>query len=501
MATTTNQPYMNKSMNGIIVYDDGAGGSIEGGVITCNELETANLRADSLQAFTAGASCNLYTDVAGGASDIHIGNSGITLFVDSGIASVSPIYCSELHATNVYASTSVNTTFLDTPFTTDIPYLWPFVSGAITIGSATSPIIGTRVCTANNHLANKQYVDSIIPSSLLPLTNVWTGTSNTFNNKIVVTSVEAPSPFTNLTVFGNSTTSQIDFAPSLTTGILNMGNNMSGGNINIGATSIPVGNATIIIGNDSTGATNPLTLRTLGTLSLGSKSAVINIGETTTNGQISIGTGLTTGSITMGGTAQTGAMNIRTTGALNIGTASSAISIGTSTCPSIRIGNASTPSLQLNTPINPKYDNKYNATTGTPTGCIGEILAPTTFGATTDMVSPNNVALMATFTNLPVGVWLLYWNQRFTARTVNVVFTSHVMLMGTTSGGNQVALANPNSATRTLATPQDMTYLLTQIYCNTSATTDLYFTTYATFTGTLRAQLGSSYYIKAVRLA
>ena len=501
MATTTNTPYMNKSCNGVVVYDDGAGGSMEGGVITCNTLATPLLEADGLQAYTAGASCNLYTNTAGGASDIHIGNAGITLFVDSGIASVSPIYCSDLHTANVYASTSVNTTFLDTPFTSDTPYLWPFVSGQIQIGSATSPIIGNYVCTANNHLANKQYVDSALPTSLLGLTNVWTGTSNTFNNKIITTTIEAPSVFTNVFLYPNNTTSSINIGSGLTTGILNLGDNMSGGNINIGATSIPVGNATILIGNDSTGATNALTLRTLGTLNLGSKSATINIGDIATATTINIGTALTTGAITMGGASQTGSINIRTTGVLNMGVVSSAISIGTSTCPSISIGNVSTTSLTLNTPINPNYDTKYVANTGTPTGCIGQILAATTYAIGSSMVS-GTTKVMATFTNLPVGVWLFYWDQGYTIST-NLVLTGYInMTMGTTSGGTNILLSIVECATKTILSTTAPDYIVSQIYSNTSATTDIYFSTTAVFSsGAISTDTNTISTCKAVRLA
>lgn len=499
MSTTTNNAYMTKSMNGIISYDDGAGGSMEGGVITCNTLATPNLSADSLQAYTPGASCQLYTDAS--ASDIHIGNSGITLFVDSGIASVSPIYCSELHSANVYASTSVNTTFLDTPLTTDTPYIFPFVTGAITIGSVTAPIIGTRVCTNNNELANKQYVDSIIPSSLLPLTNTWTGTSNTFDNKIVVTSIEAPATFTNVSLFPNITTSSINIGAGITNGQLNLGDNMSAGNINIGATSIATGNTTILIGNDGSGASNSVSLRTLGTLNLGVKATTINIGTTTTAGQINIGTALTTGgAITMGGVAQTGAINIRTAGALNMGVVSSAISIGTTSCPSISIGNTSTTSLTLNTPINPNYDTKYTAT-GTPTGCIGYILGATTLAAGASLVS-GTTKVMCTFTNLPIGVWLLYWNQGYNV-TTNTVLTGYInMSMGTTSGGTDILLSIVDCATKTLLTTTAPDYTITQIFSNTLATTDVYFSTTVTFSsGAIGTQTNTITSCKAVRLA
>ena len=117
------------------------------------------------------------------------------------------------------------------------------------------------------------------------------------------------------------------------------------------------------------------------------------------------------------------------------------------------------------------------------------------------MVS-GTVKVMATFTNLPVGVWLFYWNQGYSIST-NLVLTGYInMTMGTTSGGTNILLSIVECATKTILSTTAPDYMVSQIYSNTSATTDVYFSTTAVFSsGAISTDANTISTCKAVRLA
>jgi hypothetical protein len=85
MSSTTNNPYMTKSMNGIIVLSDGAGTTIEGGKVITNILEISNLNVNNIQGKLPANNITLYTNTTGNvniadnAANIRMGdNSNIT---------------------------------------------------------------------------------------------------------------------------------------------------------------------------------------------------------------------------------------------------------------------------------------------------------------------------------------------------------------------------------------------------------------------------------------
>jgi hypothetical protein len=110
-----------KSMNGIVSFDDGDGTTIEGSEIN---TETIN--------------CNTLT-----------------------------------------ASSIINTDYIDSNTNTYIQCL-----SDITFNGEVS---ASFVPTSNNQLCNKLYVDTVAAggTSILPFSNVFTGTSNTFNNQLM----------------------------------------------------------------------------------------------------------------------------------------------------------------------------------------------------------------------------------------------------------------------------------------------------------------------------
>lgn len=376
MSNTNGQVSFVKSMNGILSFNTGSGIIIEGNTITTNNINT-----DNIQGLTPSDNITLYTNSTG---DIHIGSANSLNYVDG------PLYVDNIFGT-----------------TTGTAFIYPNVVADINIGSSVIPIIGNYLCTASNHLANKGYVDSIL--NLLPLTNVWTGTSNTFNNKIVVNTIEALNVSSTVNLYNNLTTGSLNLANGMTTGAIAIGNNSMTGNLILRTTG------QLLLGNVASNIELGTTSSIVNTISMGNTSTSnLNLGSTMIGGQINIGSVLTTGAITMGGASQTGAINIRTTGALNMGTFSSAIQIGTSTCPSISIGNTSTTSLDLKTPINPNYDTKYTAGSGCPAGCIGEILSFTSTASISVQNSQINILNLA-ITN--IGVYLINVNLIITANT------------------------------------------------------------------------------------
>jgi hypothetical protein len=250
------------------------------------------------------------------------------------------------------------------------------------------------------------------------------------------------------------------------------------------------------------------------TLNLGNVSSSFNVNSSTTNissraltlgasaSNISMGTTNTAGAINIGVFTAGVGTNLALSGAnltlsgLNINVGSSSVSTNT-----INIGNVSTTSLTLNTPINPNYDTKYTAFVGTPTGCIGNSVAPTTFGANFSLTT--NVSRTAnTFTDLAIGVWILYWNITFYVPTTAAVITRISAFMGTNAVNTDIFSAVIESATTTIAVGANKNYLVTQIYTNALATGDVYLRIDPVFTGTLTLLSAvSTKDCKAVRIA
>lgn len=332
-----------KSMNGIVSFNDGSGTVIQDGIIITNELDATNFNTNNIQGIQPSDNITLYTNSTG---DIHIGSTNSLNYVDG------PLYVDNILGT-----------------TTGTAFIYPNVVSDVNLGSSTIPIIGQYTCTQPTHLANKSYVDSKVGVNLLPLANTWTGTSNTFNNKIVVDIINASSPFLYISLYGNVTNS-IQLGAGMTTGgILSLGPYMTSGNINIGAeaTFANPGSPTISIGNDF--GSSSVSLRTLGTVNLGTKASTINIGTTTGT---TIGIGSTTSNVTVN---------------------SSALSLD------------STTDIDIKKPLTPSYG--YVATNGlSVSNQIGYTFYNTTVTGGTFLT--NTITTVLSLTNIPAGIWFVY---------------------------------------------------------------------------------------------
>ena len=160
MSSTIAQPSNMKSMNGIVTYDDGAGTTISGGVVTASALSTQNITAPN-----PSATSSIY---ANNSNTITIGNAYTPVYVPRTCASANEV---------------ANKAYVDAQ-----------TGGAVTLGGTNTwtgqntfdvyPPLCYLSPTSNDNLVNKLYVDLTVAggsSSLLAADNVWTGT-NQFDN-------------------------------------------------------------------------------------------------------------------------------------------------------------------------------------------------------------------------------------------------------------------------------------------------------------------------------
>lgn len=211
MSSSTGSQYYTKSMNGVISFDDGNGTTIEDDAIITSDITCTTLTATS----------NI--------------NSG-TIYTDFIFNNANPTL-------QIYPPV----VFYDTVKASFVP-------------------------TNSNDLCNKLYVDTITTGTILALTNVFTGTMNTFNNKIKVS---------NITYDYNSIVSANPVQPvslfNTTTGIISLGPIIEIKNGSIAATGtnkLYVGdsNGDVIIANGRTSGVGK-------SLTLGSGVQIIANGE------------------------------------------------------------------------------------------------------------------------------------------------------------------------------------------------------------------------------
>jgi hypothetical protein len=158
MSNTNGYATLTKSMNGIITLSDGAGTTISNGTIEATNLEVDNLDTQNLDAPDRTMLSKVYARNTG---DVVVGS-----------------FSDYLYLRNLYTTTQGGIQLLET---TDPAIPFAFLTNNtndIYLGSNTTPLISDYVCTASNHLANKQYVDSVSGGGVsLSSNNIWTGTN------------------------------------------------------------------------------------------------------------------------------------------------------------------------------------------------------------------------------------------------------------------------------------------------------------------------------------
>jgi len=243
-------------MNGILAFNDGAGTTIQGGVITSNELDVAllvvaELDTNLINAKTPSTSCTMWdtntgvTNYSGGCSGtINLGNAS------TGNLNIGPIAGAVSGGALNIATSSL-------------------YSGTVTIGNSSAPSGKIKMlsqlveCNAapagGNSVVNKTYADGLI-TALRAATNVWTGVSNTFNNVVYCSLIQGISTLT-LLADGVSITSGLgDVSISATTG------NVYVEGITVNATSLQATAALATVDFFNSGTTSTMNIGNAGTL-------------------------------------------------------------------------------------------------------------------------------------------------------------------------------------------------------------------------------------------
>lgn len=240
-----------------------------------------------------------------------------------------------LASTNIWTGTS--NTFNNVIYTSKIDSVTPSIaynlltnntaginigtsSSVITLGSSATPVRCPYVPLITTDICNKLYVDTVsssVGTSLLSSTNTWTGTTNTFNNKIVVSNITydtntlTASPTTNAIDLFKTTTGNITIGSS---GVLNLTNNFSL-------------SGTVMSGTDTNGQYNIMSNVSTGIVRFGNSitTGIIAFGQAMTTGTVNFVSPVSgTSSATMNiGNSNTGTINICSTslatGNVNIG--------------------------------------------------------------------------------------------------------------------------------------------------------------------------------------
>lgn len=464
MSNTNGYNTLTKSMNGIITVSDGMGTVIEDDTVTtdtviCTTFETDNLNVNNIQGKLPTDNITLYTNTTG---NIRIGDnsaintitgttlnlksydsvvidsindtdiiSGQNLYFDTvgtttmtgtkiiiggsqniqplNLGSPSYLFTDSTNEIHIGSPNSLN--YIDGPLyvdnifgtTTGTVFIYPNVVDDINIGSSIIPIVGSYVCTQPTHLANKSYVDSKVAVDLIPLPNVWTGTSNTFNNKIVLNAIDAL-----------SAGATVDLFPNLSTGTINFGvNATSAGAINIGNASAT------------------------GTFSVSEGTININP-KTTLNMANQIGTG--TVNICNANTYQ-GTLNIASTANTN-GLLTNALNIGSSTSNiTIKAGSISIDSnndIDIKKPLSPGYSVFANVGTSA-VNTIGYIEGGT-FNTGTIAMGVDTYHNLDTVGLTSAGVYMVNFNvtlRNNSGTVTTLVYYLHIQI-GTSTGASDV---------------------------------------------------------------
>lgn len=157
------------TINGIVANEKSMSGVVEspiGDVIECTTLIADSIDTQNIYAKDGLVDCSLFNNDY---ATVTIGNSATNLM---NLGSFQFLIDTIRHITS-----ALNI------------YLFPTTTGVINFATSASQIlfgssttlVSSKVPTANNHLTNKQYVDSVVGANLIPLNNTWTGI-NTFSN-------------------------------------------------------------------------------------------------------------------------------------------------------------------------------------------------------------------------------------------------------------------------------------------------------------------------------
>lgn len=556
MSTQTNNAYMEKSMNGIISIDDGAGGVMEGGIITANELSIDNLQSKSPPNVVS-----LFTNTT---TTINMGSP--TSIVNVSNLNVKTINMSTLNVSDINSSfaniTFINTRYIEpsaTEITNDAFLYTTTTEGVVSIATGiTNGAINVGNELSTGSLSISKGTININPKSLFNVANLLTtGTANMFNASTFTGTVNFAntsnlSGTRNNIKFG-SLTSNISMVGQIDIGTTDYNVNISGRDVRINSGSnrpIVIGslqssNNTIIGGyaaaglalgtSISTGNIEMGTYLTTGYIEIGSPSsnsfvdiysrtgrigigdfnqfngtvniaATANVSNASTN-TINIGSA-TTSSLILGSNTMAGNMFLRTAGNLNLGTQSNQIQMGTSQAATntISIGTTGASTLNLNCPITPNYNASYNVTNGAGINSnVGYIYNNSTSPASFSLATNDAFYNCQQITLVDTGVYMIWIDNKLynNNTTGSIVLYYMEVMVGTTLGGTNIfdGFFNSYAQLFNATTPNSqIDSPFTLPYVNTTANQILY-TRIRVGRSALGLYWDNNSYIRAVRIA
>jgi len=277
--TVSQKPYADKSMNGVISYDDGQGTSISGGVITTNTFSTTNFNADNIQGVAPADNITLYTNTTG---NISVGSSvANTITIDAnsstninyGTGKPTKIASLLLNAGTIFSSGIPDITLAPSASVgvvkiggaqqiegsnnaSGLQIGNNLTAGTMYLGNSTVGPSTTHDAVNPYELVNYQTAQSIVGgASLLGLPNVWTNTNEFQSNFTVGGTVSINASGASTSSVGGGTNTGVlalgntaNLSTTLQGSTVNI-NNGGGGNVNIA--SILNATSVITIGNNS----------------------------------------------------------------------------------------------------------------------------------------------------------------------------------------------------------------------------------------------------------
>ena len=380
--TISQQPYADKSMNGIITYDDGSGTVISGGTITTNSLDITNLNVNNIQGKTPSDNITLYTDTTG---NVSVGQATTALVATNGTNITSTATNDNTVKATRYAKligenqVMINTNSLST--------------GTITIDAGSTTNINNGTGKPVNIASLRLNAGTIFANGITDVT-ISPGTSGVLK----IAGAQQ--------IEGNNNANGFSIANNLTGGTMYLGNSTVGPSTLHTATSayeiVNYQTAQSLVGGSILGSNNIFTGTNQfqndtiisGTTNSMTGSNSIS-GPTTINGinnsNTSINTGTNTGVVAIG--------NASTISNTILGTT---INIGNSGSNTIVIGSPSGTTLNLRQPITPTYTYSAN---GTGVGAaIGYVNSTST---TTALVINTTISQMSSFSIPDDGVWMI----------------------------------------------------------------------------------------------
>ena len=510
MSSQTNNAYVTKSMNGIISYDDGDGGSMSGGVITATTLATKNLNANSLEPFDTSTNYDLYTTAV---NDIYLGNAGIVCYTQAPISSSNTIVASQFNAPNGYLtqldSNLINTSTLNAS-TINV--------STLSIGTTSFGTINCSTINASTgNIANFNFSNNTMKLNVSG--NMSIGTSNVNKlylgnasslltqgvvcNKIICETTQFDL-CSDLTALSPSTTVNIGLNASIVA--IGSGNSygidiselrirtgsiitttsptypLTLGGINMSANTrvfLGTGQNVVELGTNNAGATTRVgswMSQTTGATS--SLDAVDIYGNPSATQTTNISPVLTTGTFNLTSGLTTGTTNICNSnafrGTLNICATANVSNASTNT---INIGSSTTADLNLGCPLTPTY--AYNSTSGSSSTSgylkVGQLGLLTLASGFTFVGAGAITSRLARFDSVPVGIYLIYMYVQFQCTASNATITNINFYLGT--GTSIISPTNYNnilsnfvSGNLVLNTGRTTGFSLTYPYIATSTT-------------------------------